>query len=55
MTSVGVMTADKVTGPYTFASKCFKPDGHASYGVLASDCAAYECVASYLLTHLILF
>lgn len=29
--SVGVLTADKITGPWTFASPCFKPDGRASY------------------------
>lgn len=31
MKSVGVLTADAVTGPYTFASPCFKPDGQDSY------------------------
>ena len=29
--SVGVLTADAVTGPYTFASPCFQPDGEKSY------------------------
>jgi len=39
MTSVGVLTAPAVTGPYTFASKCFQPDGRASYdmGVFVDD------------------
>ncbi len=27
MRSVGVLTADVVTGPYKFAAPCFKPDG----------------------------
>jgi len=31
MQSIGVLTAPTVTGPYTFASPCFKPDGLASY------------------------
>ena len=31
MRSVGVLTADTVTGPYTFASPCFRPDGLDSY------------------------
>lgn len=29
--SVGVLTSDSVTGPYTFAAPCFKPDGRPSY------------------------
>ena len=31
MTSVGVLTAPAVTGPYTWVGQCFRPDGHASY------------------------
>lgn len=31
MRSVGVLTADEITGPWTFASPCFKPDGRDSY------------------------
>ena len=31
MKSVGVLTADAITGPYTFAGQCFRPDGHDSY------------------------
>ena len=31
MRSVGVLTADAVTGPYEFASPCFRPDGRDSY------------------------
>jgi len=31
MKSIGVLTAPSVTGPYTFASPCFKPDGQDSY------------------------
>ena len=31
MRSVGVLTADAVTGPYTFAAPCFRPDGRDSY------------------------
>ena len=31
MRSVGVLTADLVTGPYSFASPCFRPDGRDSY------------------------
>ena len=31
MQSVGVLTADAVDGPYTFASPCFQPDGEKSY------------------------
>lgn len=39
MTSVGVLTADTITGPYTWASHCFKPDGRDSYdmGVFYDD------------------
>jgi hypothetical protein len=39
MTSIGVLTAPNVTGPYTFAGPCFRPDGHASYdiGVFVDD------------------
>lgn len=29
--SIGVLVADSVTGPYTFASPCYKPDGQDSY------------------------
>lgn len=29
--SVGVLTSDRVDGPYTFASPCFQPDGEKSY------------------------
>jgi hypothetical protein len=29
--SVGVLTADAVEGPYTFAAPCFQPDGQRSY------------------------
>ena len=31
MQSVGVLTADAIAGPWTFAAPCFKPDGRASY------------------------
>ena len=31
MTSIGILTADAVTGPYTFSSPCFEPDGAPSY------------------------
>jgi hypothetical protein len=31
MTSIGILTADTITGPYKFASPCFEPDGQASY------------------------
>jgi hypothetical protein len=31
MTSIGILTADAVTGPYTFSSPCFEPDGQPSY------------------------
>jgi hypothetical protein len=31
MRSVGVLTSDTVTGPYAFASPCFRPDGLDSY------------------------
>ena len=31
MKSVGVLTADNVAGPYTFAGLCFRPDDHDSY------------------------
>jgi hypothetical protein len=31
MKSVGVLTADVITGPWTFAAPCFKPDGRDSY------------------------
>jgi hypothetical protein len=31
MKSVGVLTADAVTGPFSFASQCFRPDGADSY------------------------
>jgi hypothetical protein len=27
MKSVGVLSAPAITGPYTWASQCFKPDG----------------------------
>ena len=39
MTSIGVLTAPAVTGPYSFASSCFQPDGRASYdmGVFVDD------------------
>jgi hypothetical protein len=33
MRSVGVLTADDVTGPYSFVAPCFKPDGQDSYPV----------------------
>ena len=29
--SVGVLTADRVDGPYSFAAPCFQPDGQPSY------------------------
>lgn len=29
--SVGVLTSNNITGPYTFASPCFQPDGLKSY------------------------
>jgi hypothetical protein len=29
--SVGVLTADAIAGPWTFAAPCFQPDGRASY------------------------
>jgi hypothetical protein len=37
--SVGVLTADSVEGPYTFAAPCFQPDGRRSYdmGTLVDD------------------
>jgi len=43
ISSVGVLTADAVTGPYTFASPCFKPDGFGSYdqGVFFDDPAVH--------------
>jgi len=31
MKSVGVLTSDSITGPYTFAGQCFRPDDHDSY------------------------
>ena len=31
MKSIGVLSADSVTGPYTFVSPCYKPDGEDSY------------------------
>ncbi len=31
MRSIGVLTAPAVTGPYTFAAPCFRPDGQDSY------------------------
>lgn len=43
MTSVGVLQADNITGPYTFASPCFKPDGLNSYdmGVYQDETGTY--------------
>lgn len=39
MTSIGILTAPSITGPYTFSGQCFKPDGRASYdmGVFIDD------------------
>jgi hypothetical protein len=34
MRSVGVLTADDVTGPYSFVAPCFKPDGQDSYDMV---------------------
>ena len=34
ISSVGVLTADAITGPYSFASACFKPDGADSYDMV---------------------
>ena len=34
ISSVGVLTADSIAGPYTFASQCFKPDGFGSYDMV---------------------
>ena len=31
MTSIGILTADAITGPDSFSSPCFKPDGQPSY------------------------
>lgn len=31
LSSVGVLEADQITGPYKFTSPCFKPDGLDSY------------------------
>jgi hypothetical protein len=31
MTSIGILTSDSITGPYSFSSPCFKPDGQPSY------------------------
>lgn len=31
MKSVGVLTSDSVTGPYSFVAPCFRPDGQDSY------------------------
>lgn len=39
MTSIGILTAPTVTGPYTFSGQCFQPDGRASYdmGIFIDD------------------
>ena len=43
ISSVGVLTADAITGPYTFASPCFKPDGLSSYDMVSTR-ASRRCV-----------
>lgn len=51
MKSVGVLTADAITGPYSFASPCFKPDGQDSYdmGTYWDDAAAGGDGHAYLI------
>jgi hypothetical protein len=41
MRSIGVLSADAVTGPYTYMSPCFRPDGEDSYdmGTFLDDTA----------------
>ena len=51
MRSVGVLTADAVTGPYTFTAPCFRPDGEDSYdmGTFVDDAARGGDGRAYLI------